>query len=81
MFCYYLYVTELVLVDQTVNHHLFPGYRHWHADLRSTDTPLEAGLAFTCKLKTPIPFKGREAIEKQKQEGIRKKLICLTTEK
>ncbi|XP_064616926.1 sarcosine dehydrogenase, mitochondrial-like [Liolophura sinensis] len=57
------------------------GYRHWHADLRSTDTPLEAGLAFTCKLKTPIPFKGREAIEKQKQEGIRKKLICLTTEK
>ena len=28
------------------------GYRHWHGDLRGTDSPLEAGLGFTCKLKT-----------------------------
>ncbi|XP_063288982.1 sarcosine dehydrogenase, mitochondrial isoform X2 [Pelobates fuscus] len=54
------------------------GYRHWHADLRPDDTPLEAGLAFTCKLKSNIPFLGREALEKQKAEGIRKRLVGFT---
>ena len=54
------------------------GYRHWHADLRPDDTPLESGLGFTCKLKTDIPFLGREALEKQKKEGIKKKLITIT---
>ena len=34
------------------------GYKHWHADLRSTDTPIEAGLGFICKLKGDIPFLG-----------------------
>ena len=28
------------------------GYKHWHQDLRHDDTPLEAGLGFTCKLKS-----------------------------
>ncbi|XP_064420418.1 sarcosine dehydrogenase, mitochondrial [Latimeria chalumnae] len=54
------------------------GYRHWHADLRPDDTPLEAGLAFTCKLKSGIPFLGREAIEKQKGAGLKKRLVCFT---
>ncbi|KAG8447493.1 hypothetical protein GDO86_014842 [Hymenochirus boettgeri] len=54
------------------------GYRHWHADLRIDDSPLEAGLAFTCKMKTDIPFLGREALEKQKVEGLRKRLVCFT---
>lgn len=54
------------------------GYRHWHADLRADDTPPEAGLEFTCKLKTDIQFLGREAIEKQKKEGLRKRLACFT---
>ncbi|XP_032905303.1 sarcosine dehydrogenase, mitochondrial [Amblyraja radiata] len=54
------------------------GYRHWHADLRSDDTPLEAGLAFTCKLKSKIPFLGREALEVQKAQGLFKRLMCFT---
>ncbi|XP_060697670.1 sarcosine dehydrogenase, mitochondrial isoform X2 [Hemiscyllium ocellatum] len=54
------------------------GYRHWHADLRCDDTPLEAGLAFTCKLKSNIPFLGREVLEKQKAEGLCKRLLCFT---
>ncbi|XP_014664920.1 PREDICTED: sarcosine dehydrogenase, mitochondrial-like [Priapulus caudatus] len=54
------------------------GYRHWHADLRADDSPLEAGLAFTCKLKSDIPFLGREAIEKQKKEGLKKRIACFT---
>ncbi|XP_051893204.1 sarcosine dehydrogenase, mitochondrial isoform X2 [Pristis pectinata] len=56
------------------------GYRHWHADLRSDDTPLEAGLAFTCKLKSKIPFLGREALELQKTQGLFKRLVCFTIE-
>ncbi|KAM4719186.1 sarcosine dehydrogenase, mitochondrial isoform 2-T2 [Anableps anableps] len=54
------------------------GYRHWHADLRPDDTPLEAGLAFTCKLKSSIPFQGRETLEKQKEEGLRRRIVCFT---
>ncbi|XP_060107035.1 sarcosine dehydrogenase, mitochondrial [Heteronotia binoei] len=56
------------------------GYRHWHADLRPDDTPLEAGLAFTCKLKTDIPFLGREAIEAQKTAGLFRRLVCFTVD-
>ncbi|XP_074650089.1 sarcosine dehydrogenase, mitochondrial-like [Tubulanus polymorphus] len=54
------------------------GYRHWHADLRPDDTPLEAALAFTCKMKTDIPFLGRDALEKQKADGLKRKLVCFT---
>lgn len=54
------------------------GYRHWHADLRPDDTPLEAGLAFTCKLKSSIPFQGRNILEKQKKEGLKRKIVCFT---
>ncbi|XP_062269284.1 sarcosine dehydrogenase, mitochondrial [Platichthys flesus] len=54
------------------------GYRHWHADLRPDDTPLEAGLAFTCKLKSSIPFLGRDRLEEQKKEGLRRRIVCFT---
>ncbi|XDC52463.1 hypothetical protein R6Z07M_003645 [Ovis aries] len=54
------------------------GYRHWHADLRADDSPLEAGLAFTCKLKSSVPFLGREALEKQRAEGLRRRLVGFT---
>ncbi|XP_069871099.1 sarcosine dehydrogenase, mitochondrial isoform X2 [Dipodomys merriami] len=56
------------------------GYRHWHADLRPDDSPLEAGLAFTCKLKSPVPFLGREALEKQRAAGLRRRLVGFTVE-
>ena len=57
------------------------GYKHWHQDLRHDDTPLEAGLGFTCKLKRDTPFLGREALEKQKAEGLGKRLVCFTIDK
>jgi sarcosine dehydrogenase len=56
------------------------GYRHWHSDLRSDDTPLEAGLGFTCKLGTDIDFLGRKALEEQVQSGTQKRLTCFTLE-
>ena len=57
------------------------GYRHWHEDVRADDSPLEAGLGFTCKLKSNVPFLGREAIEKEKARGLMKKLCCFTVDK
>ncbi|XP_049629706.1 sarcosine dehydrogenase, mitochondrial [Suncus etruscus] len=56
------------------------GYRHWHADLRSDDSPLEAGLAFTCKLKANTPFLGRQALEQQRAGGLRRRLVCFTVD-
>ncbi|CAG0925632.1 unnamed protein product, partial [Notodromas monacha] len=38
------------------------GFRHWHADARLDTTPHEAGLAFTCKLKTDTDFLGRPIV-------------------
>merc|ERR1719168_230180 len=56
------------------------GYRHWHADLSNRDTPFEAGIGFVAlaKLKTDMPFLGRAALEKQRAEGLTRRLICLT---
>lgn len=56
------------------------GYRHWHADLRSDDSPLEAGLAFTCKLKSSTRFLGREALERQRAAGLQRRLVCFTVD-
>lgn len=55
------------------------GYKHWHAEIRPDDSPQEAGLLFTCKLKTDIDFCGRRAVEALKSAGIRRKLVTLTT--
>lgn len=54
------------------------GYRHWHADLRPDDTPLEAGLSFTCKLKSSIAFQGRDTLEQQRREGLKRRIVCFT---
>lgn len=46
---------------------------------RLDDSPLEAGLMFTCKLKTDVDFQGRQALEEQKLKGgPMKKKVCLT---
>lgn len=57
-------------------------YRHWHADLSNAETPLEAGIGFVAlaKLKTETPFLGREALVKQREEGLSRKLVCLTVD-
>jgi sarcosine dehydrogenase len=54
-------------------------YRHWHADLSCRDTPFEAGIGFVAlaKLKTDSPFMGREALEKHRAEGLRRRLVTL----
>ena len=39
------------------------GYPHWHQEIRIDDNPLEAGLLFTCKLRTDTDFLGRDKLE------------------
>lgn len=53
----------------------------WHSDIRSDDSPLEAGMAFTCKLKSGKPFLGRDALEKYKKSGVSKRLVGFTLDK
>lgn len=54
------------------------GYRAFGRELTPSENPVEAGLLFACKLKTDIDFLGREAVEKAKAEGPRKKLVSFT---
>jgi glycine cleavage system aminomethyltransferase T len=46
------------------------GYRHWGHDIGIEDTPLEAGLAFTCAWDKPGGFIGRDAVLRQKDLGV-----------
>lgn len=50
-------------------------YRHWGHDITDEDTPLEAGLGFAVKLDKPGGFIGREALLRQKEEGLRQRLV------
>lgn len=50
------------------------GYRAWAGDIGPDTTPDEAGLGWTVKLKSDIPFKGRDAITAQRQTGVQKML-------
>src|SRR5690606_7967406 len=54
------------------------GYRAWGADIGPDYTPLEAGLGFAVKLGGQQPFLGREALERQRAQGLSKLLVCLT---
>jgi 4-methylaminobutanoate oxidase (formaldehyde-forming) len=53
------------------------GYRYWSADIGPDYTPYEAGLGFAVKLNKG-DFVGRQALLKQKAEGLQRKLCCLT---
>jgi len=52
------------------------GYRYWSGDIGPDYTPYEAGLGFAVKLNKGN-FIGRDALLKQKENGITKKLCCL----
>ncbi len=52
-------------------------YRAWARDLTPDYSPVEAGLTFACKLGTSIPFRGREAVEAQRRDGVSRRLVSL----
>jgi glycine cleavage system aminomethyltransferase T len=53
------------------------GYRAYGRELSPDYNPVEAGLLFACKLKSDIPFLGREAVEKARAEGPRRRLVSV----
>ena len=56
------------------------GYRAWGADIGPDHTPLEAGLGFALKLDQDIPFLGRDALLRQRADGLRKRLAGFTVD-
>jgi sarcosine dehydrogenase len=48
------------------------GYRAWSSDITPNDTPFEAGLGWAVKLKSGIPFLGREALEARQGQPLPK---------
>jgi heterotetrameric sarcosine oxidase gamma subunit len=52
------------------------GYRHWGHDIGVEDTPLEAGLGFTCAWGKPGGFRGRDALLRRREAGVpRRRLV------
>ena len=52
-------------------------YRAFGRELTPDYNPAEAGLMFACKLRTDIAFLGRDAVEKARAEGPRRRLVSL----
>jgi dimethylglycine dehydrogenase len=55
------------------------GYRLWGADISPEFTPFEAGLERFVRLDKE-GFIGREALLRQREEGVRRRLACLTVD-
>jgi 4-methylaminobutanoate oxidase (formaldehyde-forming) len=53
------------------------GYRYWSAELSPEHTPYEAGLGFCVKLDKG-EFMGRQALVRQRERGVERRLVCLT---
>jgi len=56
------------------------GYRAWSSDIGPDHTPDEAGLGWAVKMKSNIPFKGRDAVAAQRKTGVKKILATFTTD-
>lgn len=54
------------------------GQRHWHSDLRLENDPLEAGLAFTCKLDGEVDFLGRSFLVEKQKNGLKRAIAGFT---
>jgi glycine cleavage system aminomethyltransferase T len=52
------------------------GYRLWGQDAGTEYSPFEAGLGFAVKMDKG--FQGKEALERQLERGIERKLCCVT---
>jgi glycine cleavage system T protein len=53
------------------------GYRYWSGEISPDYTPYEAGIGFAVKLDK-TDFIGKDALVKQKKEGIKRKLCTMT---
>jgi glycine cleavage system T protein len=51
------------------------GYRHWGHDITDEDTPLESGLGFAVSWSKSGGFIGRDALLRQKEAGLKRRLV------
>jgi aminomethyltransferase len=51
------------------------GYCLYGNDIDDTTSPLEAGLGWITKLSKPTLFTAKQILEKQKAEGVKRKLV------
>ncbi|GAB5471531.1 MAG: FAD-dependent oxidoreductase [Rhodospirillales bacterium] len=56
------------------------GYRHWGHDIGPDDSPLEAGLGFALAWDKPGGFQGREALLRQREAGVTRRLLLFALE-
>lgn len=56
------------------------GFRHWGHDIGPDDTPLEAGLRFAVAWDKPSGFIGRDALLRQDQVGVKRRLLLFAVE-
>ncbi|MBT4932142.1 MAG: GcvT family protein [Rhodospirillaceae bacterium] len=56
------------------------GYRAWASDIGPDYSPLEAGMGWAVKMKSNMPFMGREAIAEQQERGLSKRLACFVVD-
>ena len=50
-------------------------FLHFGHDAAEEDTPLEAGVGFVCDFQKPIDFIGRDALLRQREQPLRKRLV------
>ena len=53
-------------------------YRSWGTDITDQDTPLEAGLGFAVALDKGPEFTGRDALLRQREEGLKRRFVVFT---
>ena len=54
------------------------GFRAWGHDITPVETPLEAGLGFAVRFDKETPFIGRDALLRQRDEGVRQRMVMFT---
>ena len=54
------------------------GYRAWGSDITDQDTPVEAGLGFAVAFDKAAEFIGREALLRQREAGVSRRLAVFT---
>jgi sarcosine dehydrogenase len=55
-------------------------YRAWGAEIGPDHTPVEAGLHWAVKMKSGVPFRGRDALAAQLANGVTKRMASFTVD-
>ncbi len=71
------YKLKLVGLHALDSLRLEKGYKHWGADISPDQTPFESGLGFCVKMEK-TSFLGKEALTRQKESGLKRKLVMFS---